>query len=95
MTKSKAPVKYRYGGDESPSEAVIAALSAVTGHDPLEMDPLYEYVDPDALDAAFRSSPTAGSLTGGLRIEFETEAGHVTVTANDVRVTGTGGAVAD
>ncbi|AFZ72686.1 HalOD1 output domain-containing protein [Natronobacterium gregoryi] len=38
---------------DKPSEAIVDAVASVTGKDPLEMTPLYEAIDPDALDALF------------------------------------------
>ncbi|SDR27520.1 HalOD1 output domain-containing protein [Natronobacterium texcoconense] len=43
------------GGDK-PSETVVDAVSSVTDEDPLEITPLYEAIDPDALDALFDDS---------------------------------------
>lgn len=43
---------------ESVSRSVIAAVAEATGTDPTAMQPLYEVVDPDALDAIF--DPVAG-----------------------------------
>lgn len=39
--------------DASPTEAIIEALAEATGVDPLEFPPLYEYVDPDAVNSLF------------------------------------------
>lgn len=36
--------------DESPSETVIRALSDVRDAEPTEIEPLYHYIEPDALD---------------------------------------------
>lgn len=38
---------------EPPSEAVVRAVAAISGDEPFELTPLYEVVDPDALDALF------------------------------------------
>lgn len=38
---------------ESLSHAVVEAVADAEGTDPLELEPLYETVDPDALDALF------------------------------------------
>ena len=37
-------------GDRA-SEAVVNAVGAVTGTDPLRLEPLYNVIDPDALDS--------------------------------------------
>ncbi|WP_458209793.1 HalOD1 output domain-containing protein [Haladaptatus sp. NG-SE-30] len=39
-----------------PSKTVIAAVAEAKGVDPLDMDPLYDVVDPDALNSMFRQS---------------------------------------
>jgi len=41
------------------TEAVIDALSAVTGRDALDLPPLYEAVDPDALELIVREPNAA------------------------------------
>lgn len=38
----------------SPVEAVVSALAEAVGTDPIELPPLFEYVDLDALDALFK-----------------------------------------
>ncbi len=44
---------YNADNDRSPSEVIIEALAEAAGSDPVELPPLYEFVDPDALDALF------------------------------------------
>ena len=41
------------------SETVVAAVAEATGVDPLDLDPLYDVVDPDALNALFDSAGTS------------------------------------
>ncbi|NUB90276.1 hypothetical protein HTZ84_16605 [Haloterrigena sp. SYSU A558-1] len=36
---------------ERASEAVITAVAALTGNRPVDLEPLYEAIDPDALDS--------------------------------------------
>ena len=50
------------GGEQGVAVAVIEAVAAAAGRDPTELPPLYETVDPDALDSLFahrrqRSAP--------------------------------------
>ena len=46
--------KYQKGGDTpSPSVAIINAVAEAAGVDPLELPPLYESIDTDALDNLF------------------------------------------
>lgn len=47
-------------GERPMSQAVIATVAALTDRDPTAMDPLYDWIDPDALDDLFeRPSSTA------------------------------------
>lgn len=47
-------------GGESPSQAVLRSLAATTGVQQLEIEPpLYERLDPDALDQLIESAHTA------------------------------------
>lgn len=55
-----------------PSRAVVEVVADAEGVDPLELPPLYEAIDPDALDALFRPSacrtdvpPTSGEVRFG------------------------------
>lgn len=43
---------------ENPSEAVVRATMAVTNAELGEIDPLYERIDPEALDAVFEDGRT-------------------------------------
>jgi hypothetical protein len=42
--------EYRGESDSSPGEAVIDAIAKAADVDPLELPPLYEFVDADAID---------------------------------------------
>lgn len=50
------------------SETVITAVAEAKGVDPLELDPLYTVVDPDALNSMFR--PSVGSPPTSLELRF-------------------------
>lgn len=74
--------RYRIGEDETPSEAVTYALMELDSDDapPLErQQPLYEVVDPDALDDLFDTNGR-GDATG--RVTFRYEGYEVTVRAH-------------
>ncbi|WP_226041435.1 HalOD1 output domain-containing protein [Natrinema sp. DC36] len=58
---------YRFN-DASPSIAVVNAVAAVSNMDPLNMEPLYSTVDPDALDSVTTPSETTGD---DFRVVFE------------------------
>ncbi|RQG95702.1 HalOD1 output domain-containing protein [Natrarchaeobius oligotrophus] len=58
-----------------PSQAIIEAIAAregvdVTDVEPPEYDPLYAIVNPEALDALFRT-PTGPPESGHVRFEYE------------------------
>lgn len=55
--------------DASPSEAVVEAVAEAKGVSPLALEqPLYEVVDPDALDALFAGS---GGTVACLRFTYQ------------------------
>jgi len=61
-----------------PSTAVIETVAAACDRDPLQLEPLYEVVDPDALDALIRSSG-GGPVADGPTVTFEFAEKSVTV----------------
>lgn len=46
--------RYERDGSRTPAEVVIEAVAAAADVDPLELPPLYDYVEPDALNSLFR-----------------------------------------
>jgi|GEM_PF-434130 len=67
-------------GDDSVSSIVVEAVAKAEGTRPVNLtEPLYEAVDPDALDRLFG---TGGDTAGG-RIEFTYVDYRVTVTVDD------------
>lgn len=54
--------------DDPISHRVVDAVADATGVDPLDLPPLYERVDPDALDALFRDA--GGASVASVRFEF-------------------------
>lgn len=47
---------------------IVGAVADATGVDPLDLDPLYEVIDPEALESIFRN----GAHTGGdITVSFE------------------------
>ncbi|WP_458190515.1 HalOD1 output domain-containing protein [Haladaptatus sp. NG-WS-4] len=66
------------------SEAVLRAVANATGIDPIDIDtPLYDVIDPDALDRLFRPCPTTERKTES-KVSFTM--GGCTVTITDNRV---------
>lgn len=57
--------------DRSAIEATIAAVAAATGADAMELPPLYDAVDPDALAAMFEPPRTGASrFRGSVAFEY-------------------------
>jgi len=71
------------GGAGGASDAVIRAVAEARGVDPLELDPLYDQIDLDAVDRLFASADVpAGRLTfevAGCRVRFRAD-GQVSAT---------------
>ena len=45
---------YEKDGSQTPSEAIIEAVATAADVEPLELPPLYEFIDLDALDTLFQ-----------------------------------------
>ena len=50
------------------SETVVTAVAEAKGVDPLDLKPLYDVIDPDALNRMFR--PSAGSPPAVMELSF-------------------------
>lgn len=70
--------KGTYGSETPPSICVVETVSDALEADPTELGPLYEAVDPDALDALFEPPER---FTSG-RVTFTFEGCTVTVDAD-------------
>lgn len=68
-------------GDVQPSTAVIESVSERTATDPVDLPPLYESIDPDALNALFETT-ASGTVRRG-RIEFTYAGCSVVVSSSD------------
>lgn len=69
-----------------PSESVIQRIADRKGVDPLDLNPLFYAIEPDALDALVRAETVDAST---LQIEFTYHGYDVTVTGDgDVHVDG-------
>lgn len=56
---------------ERASEAVITAVAAVAGRKPVDLPPLYEAVDPDALDSLVAHARRTGTGTHELWFTYD------------------------
>lgn len=78
-------VHYDPGTDVDPSETLVIAVADIAGVDSLDLDPLYDTVDPDTLDDFVESG---GVAEVGGQMEFTFADHRVTVHASglfDVR----------
>lgn len=66
---------------KAPSNAVVEAVAIASDREPTAVEPLYESVDPDALDALVGSNGT-DSEDGEASVSFE-HAGHVVTVHSD------------
>ena len=67
--------------DERPSEAVVRAVAELTDRSPIELDPLYDVIDPDHLDGVL--ADTDDNVSAELSFTFDSC--EVTVTEGHVR----------
>lgn len=67
-------LEYQIYDDESPTAAVARALGVATDSAPEDIPPLYESIEPDALDTL------CNQLTDDYRIEFDHHGFLVTLT---------------
>ena len=65
--------------NETVGGAVIEAIAQASGTDPLEIEPLYDVLDPDALDALFTDPLTGASRDGDIAVTFRLAGYEVTV----------------
>lgn len=65
----------------SPSNAVVETVAIAADREPTVLEPLYETVDPDALDALIRSRGT-NSTDGDATVTFALDGYRVTVQRN-------------
>jgi hypothetical protein len=54
--------EYSETSNQPPSEVIVDAIATAAGVDPLELPPLYEFVDPDALNSLFRHDGATDAL---------------------------------
>ncbi|WP_418286493.1 HalOD1 output domain-containing protein [Halorubrum sp. DTA46] len=72
-----ADAEYDFESDNSAIEAIIWALADAVGVDPTDIPPLFDYVDPDALNALF--DPSDRATDGGSLLSFQVDTWNVFV----------------
>lgn len=55
---------HRIDETESVTVAVVGAVAEAVGCDPLEVESLYESVDPEAVESLFETTPSGTNRTG-------------------------------
>ncbi|WP_232702309.1 HalOD1 output domain-containing protein [Halobacterium wangiae] len=61
------------------TQKIVHAVADELRVDPVDLDPLYDVVDPDALNSLFHSRPRVNSLgTGAVRFTYQGFEVHVT-----------------
>lgn len=68
--------------DASLSELLIDAVAETTGDDPTNMQPLYEVIDPDALDRLFEPTESESRRSSFGRVSFCFNGCDVTIHAD-------------
>jgi hypothetical protein len=77
--------QYTDHGLSSICEAITKAVSLITNRDPLNLDPLYNSINPDALDALF-SAEILEQQGDGILVSFSYCEFYVTVTEHEIRL---------
>lgn len=62
-----------------PTSAIVSAIETVTDTPPLEMDPLYESIEVDALERLFDHAATSAATPASIGLEFAVEGRDVVV----------------
>ena len=80
----QSELEFVFDVDKSPSHGVIRAIAAVKRIEPTDVDPLYHFIDPDALNAMF--DDTTEARESDVRVSFRVEDSKIEV-SGDRRIT--------
>lgn len=72
--------QYRKDGSETPAEVIINAVAEAANVEPLELSPLYEFIDPDALNTLFQQDE--GAVDSEAILSFNIDTWNVFVRAD-------------
>lgn len=75
-------IRHDWQEDEPVSTALVMGVAAVTNTPPTEIEPLYDIVDPDALDRLFEPVADSSPRRGDGRVTFPMNGCLVTVYGN-------------
>jgi len=81
-TTAEETVRTDWTERETVTSSVVAAIATLTGTSPTGLRPLYETVDPDALDSVFESRKGGAPRRSALTVSFRHEGCDVTVRAD-------------
>lgn len=84
MMNTSIPVEWNE--NESVSHTLVTAVADVADCDLMELDPLYRYIDPDALDTIFHHPSTGKGEQTGVTLEFTYMTYQVKVTTEYVHI---------
>lgn len=71
-TTDTTHITFNWDDDGSVCEVIVNSIAAVTGQRPETLEPLYETINPDALESLFRPvSPKAPRNTGSVTFTYE------------------------
>lgn len=63
-------VEHDWASDGELSETVVDAVASVLDAEPTDLSPLYEVIDPDALNRLYAPTPNHQTRPGGGRLTF-------------------------
>lgn len=82
----REPIRAEFDWSEvTPSTAVVETVAIAADREPTVLEPLYETIDPDALDMLIRSMETS-SIDGNATVTFALDAYELTVQRDGVIV---------
>lgn len=83
--RPETEITFEIGQNEEPSEAVVRATAALTNRSVIDLDPLFDVMDPDHLDGIFAKGGT--ELGREERsVTFDFNGCHVSITGQQVVV---------
>lgn len=81
-TTNQTRIQRNWHGEGTPAGSVTDAIATVTGTPPLGLQPLYESIDPDALDRILEAGSASPSGRSTLTVSFRHAGCAVTITAD-------------
>lgn len=76
--------QYEHQTEETPIMAVISAVSDATDQSPIDMEPIADVIDPDAVDALIDTDPNTRSP---VTITFPYQEYEIAVSSEEIRLT--------